>query len=291
VPSDTELVKLHVEIADIDEKLQSLKSNRSLSAGMKLLEQHAYPHERRKLQLHVNLLHEERLIERLEGECERQERDREFYQSPLGKVAAEKRRQKLLAGRALGAGSSGPWPRESSIHSGTDATAYLRLTEARRQHETTLRELKELCSSDADWNKPASARPPIEPPLSPVQSTKTQSQEEKDLERAVLVARIIRELGEIAPALELSEDWAGKIRANESFANFTTVAVCNRHSELLDKVLAIKGTRKPKVVEIACEIAAQSFSVREGKPLRFTTLHSAYKKYGARARKRLEQSQ
>jgi hypothetical protein len=172
VPSNIDLVKLHALMADIDENLQKLAANRSLSAGKKLLEQHAYRRERRKLELQVNLFHEKQLIERLERDRNPRELSPEFQQSPLGKavaegqrISAEKYRQMRLAGRALGAGSPGPFPRaHSSTHFGPDATAYLALTSARDQHAATSRELEDLCSSDADEaNGNAKSVPSLKP--------------------------------------------------------------------------------------------------------------------------------
>jgi hypothetical protein len=169
VPSDIELVKLNALIADIDEELQKLKANRVLSAGQKLLKEHACKRERRKLELQVNLFHKKRLIEGLERDCE-------FYQTPLGQSVAagkrdtaEKHRQKLLAGRALGGGSSTPYQlaqQDIFILPDLTATASVALTNARGQYAATLRALEELCGEDAsEANGNANTVPSLKPGL------------------------------------------------------------------------------------------------------------------------------
>src|SRR5207245_5809387 len=134
------------------EKLQKLKANRSLPAGKKVLEQHGYQRERRKLELQVKLFHEGEQIKRREEQCE-------FYQTPLGKSAiqgsrhsSEKHHQRRLAGLGLRGGSSTPYQlRQKHVFTRPDpeAAASIALTEARRQHAATSRELEKLGKEDA----------------------------------------------------------------------------------------------------------------------------------------------
>jgi hypothetical protein len=164
VPSDIGLDKLDAAIADIGEELQKIKANRLLSAGQKLLKERVCKRERRKLELRVKLFHQKRLIERLEGEARSQEL---FRMSPLAQAVAqweqktaesraEKRRQKLLAGQALGAGGPfSPFRRaQKDVFTPPDpdpaAAASIALTKAREQHAAISRELEELCSNEVD---------------------------------------------------------------------------------------------------------------------------------------------
>jgi hypothetical protein len=105
--------------------------------------------------------------------------------------------------------------------------------------------------------------------------------------RAMSVEKIRREMVEIGQALELPEDYNSKIRGNRAFVDFTTVSVCNRHADLADKLCAIKTTRKPRIVEIASEIAARSYDNTNVKPILPRTFQSAHKRFGAPARVRL----
>jgi hypothetical protein len=105
--------------------------------------------------------------------------------------------------------------------------------------------------------------------------------------RAKRVETIRREMGEITRMLELDEDYDARIRHNDAFADYVTVSVCNRHPDLRDKLCAIAGTHKPKIVEIACEIASRVSNGSEAKPLLPRTYHDAQKRYGSQARKLL----
>ena len=109
------------------------------------------------------------------------------------------------------------------------------------------------------------------------------------VERAIIVERIRREIIEIAEAVELSEDYDTRIRHNRKFANNTTVLVCNRHPDLKEKLCLIKTTNKPRIIEIACEIATRSVENRETKPISCQTFQDAHKRYGRKARERLNQ--
>jgi hypothetical protein len=111
----------------------------------------------------------------------------------------------------------------------------------------------------------------------------------RGVDRAVLVEKIRREIIEISQAIELPEDYDTRIRGKEAFAGAITVAVCNNHDDLRDKVCAIKTTNKPRIVEIASEIAARSRNNVTGRPLLPKTFHDAHKRYGSEARIRLDQ--
>lgn len=107
------------------------------------------------------------------------------------------------------------------------------------------------------------------------------------VQRAVIVEKIRREVVEIAEAVELPEDFDKRIRPNRRFAKYTTVSVCLRHPDLKYKLCSIKTTNKPRVIEVACEIATRSNSNRKTKPIGRRTFHDAHKRYGSKAREQL----
>jgi hypothetical protein len=156
VPSNIELVKLHAAIADIDEKLQKLKANRSLPAGKKLLEEQACGRERMELELRIQLFREGEQIKHWEGQSE-------FYQTPLGESvikgtrhSAEKHHQRRRAYLGLGGGSSTPYrlaQKDVFTPPNPGAEASIALTRAREQHAATSRELEKLCRENAEWNE------------------------------------------------------------------------------------------------------------------------------------------
>jgi hypothetical protein len=113
---------------------------------------------------------------------------------------------------------------------------------------------------------------------------KSSSVRETGIARAILVEEIRREMGILSQALELSEDYDTRIRSNGSFANFKTVSVCNCHQDLRDKLCVIKTTKKPKIVEIACDIASRCGDHN----IRPKTFEDAHRRYGAVARERLK---
>jgi hypothetical protein len=110
--------------------------------------------------------------------------------------------------------------------------------------------------------------------------------EENLIKRATLVEKIRHEIIEAAQALELPEDYDQRIHNNKSFANFTTVRVCNRHGDLREKLCAIKMTRKPNIIKLACEIASRSGKSATAKPILPGTFEDAHKRYGKIARER-----
>jgi hypothetical protein len=107
------------------------------------------------------------------------------------------------------------------------------------------------------------------------------------MERAIIVEKIRREMVEIAEAVELPEDFDKRIRSNHRFAKYTTVSVCNRHPDLKEKLCSIKTTKKPRVIEIACEIATRSANNTETKPIGRRTFQDAHKRYGRKAKEQL----
>ncbi len=112
--------------------------------------------------------------------------------------------------------------------------------------------------------------------------------EEVGVNRAIIVEKIRREIVEIAEALELPEDYNTRVLGNRKFAKYTTVSVCNRHSDLKEKLCLIKTTNKPKIIEIACEIATRSEENRKTKPISRRTFQDAHKRYGYEAKQRLK---
>jgi hypothetical protein len=109
------------------------------------------------------------------------------------------------------------------------------------------------------------------------------------VERAMLVEKIRREIVEISGRLELLEDYDVRVRNVSAFEGYITVGVCNRHSDLCDKLCAIKTTNKPSIIALACEIASRH--AHKPKALLPRTFHDAQKRYGAKARMRLDQGQ
>jgi hypothetical protein len=118
------------------------------------------------------------------------------------------------------------------------------------------------------------------------QSTVTKiSKHEIGLARAVSVEEIRQEIYAISRKLELQEDYDANIRGGKG----KTVSVCDQHKDLCDKLCLIKTTKKPKIVALACEIAARVEG--SGKSVLPETFRDAHKRYGARARQQLGQRQ
>ena len=44
------------------------------------------------------------------------------------------------------------------------------------------------------------------------------------------------------------------MRGVSAFAGYITVEVCNRHSDLRDKLCVIKTTKKPNIIMLACQM-------------------------------------
>jgi hypothetical protein len=104
--------------------------------------------------------------------------------------------------------------------------------------------------------------------------------------RAVLVEKVRREIIVISQSIELQEDYDDNIRGGKApFSSFVTVSVCDQHNDLCDKLCAIKTTSKPRIIDLACEIAARMNG--NGKSVLPKTFHDAHKRYGAAARKLL----
>lgn len=117
------------------------------------------------------------------------------------------------------------------------------------------------------------------------------STERIGIDRAMQVEKIRREMMVIAVAIELQDDYETRIRKNKKFKAFTTVSVCNCHPDLRDKLCMIKATKKPRIVEIACEIAARAGPIAARQRIRAETFKDAHKRYGMIARQRLDQRQ
>jgi hypothetical protein len=115
-----------------------------------------------------------------------------------------------------------------------------------------------------------------------------QPRTQANINRALLVEKIRREMREIADALELPEDYDARVRTNQGFAQYTTVVVCNRHPDLREKLCAIKTTKKPRIVDLACEIAVRSGATRIREPIGKNTFKDAHRRYGSKARSRLD---
>jgi hypothetical protein len=109
------------------------------------------------------------------------------------------------------------------------------------------------------------------------------------VDRAMLVEKIRREIVKISQRLGLLEDYDTRVRGVSAFAGYITVDVCNRHPDLCDKLCAINTTPKPTIIALACEIA--SMSADKSKALLPSTYQDAHKRYGAIARRRLDQTQ
>jgi hypothetical protein len=105
--------------------------------------------------------------------------------------------------------------------------------------------------------------------------------------RAMLVEKIRREIVEISQSLEFAEDYDTRVRGVSEFAGYTTVGVCNRHSDLCDKLCVIKTTKKPNIIMLACQIASRCAA--NSKALLPQTFYDAHKRYGSEARTRLNQ--
>ena len=110
----------------------------------------------------------------------------------------------------------------------------------------------------------------------------------ENVTRAMLVERIRREIIAISQRTELQEDYDDNIRGGKgNFSSSLTVSVCDQHNDLCDKLCAIKTTPKPKIVDLACEIAARVNG--KAKSVLPKTFLDAHKRHGAEARKRLDQ--
>jgi hypothetical protein len=109
------------------------------------------------------------------------------------------------------------------------------------------------------------------------------------VKRAMTVEIIRREITEITGALELTEDYDIRVRDNAAFAGYITVVVCNRHSDLCDKLSAINTTSKPVIIRLASEIASRS--AENPNSLRPNTFRDAHKRHGSEARMLLDQRQ
>jgi hypothetical protein len=109
--------------------------------------------------------------------------------------------------------------------------------------------------------------------------------------RAILVEKIRREIVNISQRIELLEDYDTSVRGASAFAGYITVDVCNRHSDLCDKLCVIKTTKKPNIIMLACQIASAHACADNSKPLLPQTFRDAHKRYGSEARTRLNQRQ
>jgi hypothetical protein len=109
--------------------------------------------------------------------------------------------------------------------------------------------------------------------------------------RAMLIEKIRREIVEISQKIELGEDYDIMIRDSSVFAGYITVVVCNRQPALCDKLCLIGTTKKPRIIDLACEIASHTSNGSDAKPLLPKTYHDAHKRYGSEARRRLAQRQ
>lgn len=135
--------------------------------------------------------------------------------------------------------------------------------------------------SPTDMGRPAKPTT-VEPELA------TNDPKKVGVARAIVVERIRREIHAVIHRLQLKEDYDENIRGGKgSFSGFLTVSVCDQHNDLCDKLCLIPTTKKPKIVALACEIAARSI----GKSVRPRTLEDAHKRYGAEARKWLDERQ
>lgn len=139
-----------------------------------------------------------------------------------------------------------------------------------QRHESPISE--SLIADDSNWASKASKRETV------------------GIARAVLVEKIRREIVELAQIIYLPEDYENRIRGCEGFATYSTVIVCNRHPDLREKLWAIKETKKPRIIELACQIASLHVANTNLKPILPSTFQDAHKRFAAKARKRLDKS-
>jgi hypothetical protein len=108
--------------------------------------------------------------------------------------------------------------------------------------------------------------------------------------RAIVVEKIRREIYAIIQRIQLREDYDENIRGGKGvFSGSVTVSVCDQHHDLCDKLCLIPTTKKPKILALACEIAARAND--HDKSVRPITFQDAQKRYGKKARKWLNQRQ